>query len=156
MLRTGAVGAVVSRVVWEFPPPLRPRPPSTGTPSPLGFTPEVLSPWGNSSTPGVSMPLGNLTPPPTPCQSPAKFSATPEALGPPSLPPTPEDSTAALFCRPTTLSLSPRFTPCRPLATASSASSEMTYQMSPLPAAAPPGNYPSTLPSDSRAVVVCT
>ena len=52
------------------------------------------------------MPLGKLTPPPTLCQSPPGFSATSEALGPPSLSPTLEESPAVFSCRLATLSLS--------------------------------------------------
>ena len=42
----------------------------------LGGQSGVLSPQGNFSTPGVSMPCGDLTPPRTPWQPPLGFSAT--------------------------------------------------------------------------------
>ena len=84
----------------------------------LGFTPEVLPPWGNSFTPGVLMPLDNLTPPPTPCQPPLGFSHTTEASGTPSLLPTLEDLPDGFSCRTATLSLSPCLAPWRPTAPA--------------------------------------
>ena len=91
-----ALRARVARVVGEFSSPPRLRPSSLGPPLlavvPLGG----LSPWGNSTTPGVSAPCGNLTPPPTPCQDPRGFSSTLEASRPPSSSPTPEHSWATL------------------------------------------------------------
>ena len=96
----------VSWVAGDFPSPPCPRPSAPGTPFPLRVTPEVESPRGNSSTLGVSVTLGNSTPPPTPWQSPPGFSATREALGPPSMSLTPEESSAGFSCQPATLSFS--------------------------------------------------
>ena len=83
-------------------------------------------PWGNSSTPGVSMPCGDSTPPHIPWRSPLGFLTTPEASQIPSLTTNTEDSPARFSCRPATLSLSPGFSPWRPPDPASSVASEVT------------------------------
>ena len=70
----------------------RHRPSSLGAPSPAVVTLGVSSPRGNSVTPGVSVPCGDLTPSPTPWQDPRGFSVTPEASRPPSLSLTPGES----------------------------------------------------------------
>ena len=56
----------VPRVSEEFPSPPHPRLSYPGTPLFLRVTLEVSSPWGNSSTLVLLVPLGNLTPPTTP------------------------------------------------------------------------------------------
>ena len=123
--------ALVSWVMGGVPSPTCPCPYSPRTLSPLGVTTEVSSPRGNYSTPGASMPLGNSTSPPTTWRSPLGFSATPEALRPPSLPPTPEDSLAGFSHWPATLSLFPGFYPWYPPAPALSTAMEVTTQVSP-------------------------
>ena len=65
--------ALVAQVVVELPSPNPPPPPTPGPPSPAVAIPGVSSPWGNASTPGVLMPCGDSTPPPTPWQSPWGF-----------------------------------------------------------------------------------
>ena len=75
--------ASVARMVGDFPPHPQPCPSSPGTPYPSVSTPEVSSPQGNYSTTWVSMPCGDLNPPPTPWRSSLEFSATPEASSPP-------------------------------------------------------------------------
>ena len=93
---------------------------------------------GSSSTPWLSMPLGESTPPTTPWRPPPEVSTTPEALGYPSLLPTPEDSPTGFPCLPATLSLNLCLSLWQTIAPASSTSLEVTYQVSPLPAAVPP------------------
>ena len=60
------------------------------------------------------MTLGKSTPPPTPWQSPPGFSVTMEDSGPPSLSPTPEESSTVFFCRMANLSLYLFPAPCPP------------------------------------------
>ena len=60
-------------VVGGFPSPPCPRPSSHVTPSPLVSTPGFLSPRGNASTMGASMPCGDSAPPPTPWRPPLGF-----------------------------------------------------------------------------------
>ena len=81
----------LSQVDGEFMSPPCPLPSSPGTPLPVRVTPDVSDPLGNSSTPGVLVPLVDSNPTLTPWRSPLGFSATPEALAAPSLSPTPED-----------------------------------------------------------------
>ena len=52
----------VSQMAEEFSSPPCPRLSVPGTPLPLRVTPEIFIPWGNSSTLGVSVPLGKSTP----------------------------------------------------------------------------------------------
>ena len=101
-------------VLGDFLSPPSPHLSSLDTPSTLGVTPDFSSPRGNSFTMGVSMTLGELTPPRIPWQSLLGFSATTEALGTPSLLPIPENSPARFYRRPETLSLSSYFSPWRP------------------------------------------
>ena len=86
----------VAWVVGGFSSPPCPCPSSLGSPLPVVVAPGVLSPRGNSATPGVSVPCGDSTPPPTPWRYPREFSTTPEASRPPSYSPTPGDSWATL------------------------------------------------------------
>ena len=58
--------ALVYWVVEGFPSPTLPCSSSTGNPSPSGVNPEVLSPRGNSSTPGCQFPLATRIPLPLP------------------------------------------------------------------------------------------
>ena len=83
LLPSLAPHALVARLMEGVPSHPCPRLYSPSTPSLLMGTPEVSSSQGNYSTPGVLMPCGNSTPPPTPWWSPLWFSATPEALCPP-------------------------------------------------------------------------
>ena len=147
--------ASVSRVVGEFPSSARPRPPAPGTPSPSGFTPEVSSPPGNASTREVSMPLGNSTPPPTSWRPPPGFFRHSEGLTPPPLLSPLQRTRQPGFPADRQPYDSPFFfTPWQPPAPATSASSEVTSQVSPPPAAAPLGNSPAPLPSDSHTIAV--
>ena len=65
-LRLVVVFPSVFQVVEEFLFPLCPRISVPGTLSSSRVTLVVSSPWGNSSTPGLSVPLSNLSPPLTP------------------------------------------------------------------------------------------
>ena len=103
--RLVAVFPLVSRVAGEFPSPPGPHPSISGTLSPSRVTSEVSPPRSNSSTPGLLVTLDDLIPPPpTPWKSPPEFSATPEALDPPSFSPTLKELSAGISCQPLTLS----------------------------------------------------
>ena len=69
-LQPSAPLSLLARVVGDFPSPPCPCPSSPVTPSPAVSTLGVSSPRGNASTPWVSMPYGDSTPPPTPWRSP--------------------------------------------------------------------------------------
>ena len=56
---------LVSRVAEEFPSPPRPHP-SVCPQNSVTLKVHSMSPGGNSSTPGLSVPLGDSTPPNTP------------------------------------------------------------------------------------------
>ena len=76
---------LLSWVAGEFLSPPRPVCLPQALPCPSGVPLEYLSTHGNSSTPGVLVPLGNSTPPPNPWRSLMWFSTTLEALGASSL-----------------------------------------------------------------------
>ena len=80
-----AVLSLVSRVAEDFPPPSCTCPSFPGTQLPSRVTSEALSPWGNSSTLRVLVPLGNWTPPPTPWQPPRVFLPIRRPCTPPIL-----------------------------------------------------------------------
>ena len=97
---------LVSRVAGKFSSPPGPCLSAPGILLPSRVTTEVLHPRGNSSTTGVSVPLGESTPPTTLWLSPPRFSVTPEASGPPSPSRTHEDLPSGFSCWPEALSLS--------------------------------------------------
>ena len=100
------------------------------------------------------MALCDSAPPRTPWRSPPGFSATPEALGPPSMIPTPEESPAGFFRRSETLSHSLFSTSWRPPAPAASASLDVASKVAPPTGAAPPSPPSAPILSNSPAVSV--
>ena len=79
--------ALVYRVGEGVPSPPRPCLSSFSTPSTSGVTPEVFSPWGNSSFLGVSTPLGKSTPLPLTGDPPQGFPPLWRPHGPIHCPP---------------------------------------------------------------------
>ena len=100
-----AVFPLMYWVAEVFLSPPCPRPFVPGTPLSLRIPLEVPLPQANSSSPGLLVPLGDSTAPTTPWRPPTRFSATPEASGPPSLSPTPEDLPSGFPLRLANLSL---------------------------------------------------
>ena len=102
---------------------------------------------------GRRFPAATQPPLPLPGGPPWGF-ATLEALQPPSLPPTLEDSLAGFSRRPASLSLTPGLAPWRHPAPAPSTAVEVTSQLLPLLAAVTLCSATSPLPCDPPAVAI--